>query len=63
MLKVSSYLSNGLHHRLWERSTVAYTSHAAIRHHFKPYGEWNARRKKWKELGKTFEMNPLPIDY
>jgi protein associated with RNAse G/E len=38
MFKVSSYLSNGLHHRLWEGPTVTYTCHAAITHHFKPDG-------------------------
>lgn len=29
------YLGYGLHYRLWERPTVAYTGHAAISNHFK----------------------------
>lgn len=28
--RASWYLGHGLHHRLWERATVAYTGHATI---------------------------------
>lgn len=37
----SLYLSYGLHHRLWQRPTVAYTGHATIADNLK------ANKTKW----------------
>lgn len=49
----SWYLSYGLHHRLWERTAVAYTGHATIANNLKANGK--DKMIVYKEVGNDLE--------